>query len=31
VTTRTQQRITYTLAWLLLGMVQAMSEAWKIS
>ena len=29
VTTRTQRRIAYTLAWLLLGAVQAMSEAWK--
>jgi hypothetical protein len=29
VTTQTQSRIAYTLAWLLLGAVQAMSEAWK--
>jgi hypothetical protein len=28
VTTRTQRRIAYTLAWLLLGAVQAISEAW---
>ena len=28
-TTRTQRRIAYTLAWLLLASVQAISEAWK--
>ena len=28
-TTRTQRRIAYALAWLLLAAVQAMSEAWK--
>jgi hypothetical protein len=27
--TRTQKRVAYTLAWLLLGAVQAMNEAWK--
>lgn len=29
-TTRTQRRIAYALAWLLLRAVQAMSEAWII-
>jgi hypothetical protein len=30
VTTRTQRRIAYTLAWLLLVAVQAMHEAWTV-
>jgi hypothetical protein len=30
-TTRTQSRIAYTLAWLLLAVVQVISEAWTIA